>query len=170
MMTDEPQQTLSHAVERGFSSQVMYVPNRNHEMIPVFELGRRGLASLKTSHHALDFVLRSHDCSFTNKKPRRTEIRSASVKFSLARLLLSRCLIGLNGQPRLVTCSRILVHDTLLDRLVDHRNGLRQYLLNLISLARVERRAHLLDVGPNLGSMTTINHAPLLTLPNALLC
>src|ERR1051325_1966811 len=55
--------------------------------------------------------------------------------FDLARLLLSRCLVGPNRQPRLVTRSRILVHDALLDRLVDHGNGDRQHLLDFISLA-----------------------------------
>src|ERR1043166_2559279 len=157
MMIDEPQQPLSHAFEGGFTSEVMNVPNRNHEVIPVFELARSGLARFKAVHHTLDFTLRSHRYSFTNKKTRRTEIRSASVDFSLARVLL-RCLVRPNRQPRFITRSRILVHDTLLDRFVDHRNGFRQYLLNLISLGCVERRPPLFDVRSNPGSDITINH------------
>jgi hypothetical protein len=65
MMIDEPQQSLSHAVERGFPSQVMYIPNRNDQMILVFELVCTGLTSFETAHHALDFVLRvHHDSSY----------------------------------------------------------------------------------------------------------
>lgn len=90
--------------------------------------------------------------------------------FSLARVLLSRCLIGPHRQPRFVTRRCILVQDAFLDRLIDHGNGVRQHCLNLVILPGVERRPQLLDIGPDLGPITAIDQAPLLILADPLLC
>ena len=84
--------------------------------------------------------------------------------------LFSRHLIRANCQPRLVTCGSVLVQDALLDRLVDHRNCIRQNVLNLVRLARIERRPQLLDLRSDLCLVATINGATLLALPYALLC
>jgi len=97
-------------------------------------------------------------------------IRSASVDFGMLAGLFSSHLIRANCQPRLVTRRSVLVQDALLDRLVDHRHGIGQNLLNFVTLARVERRPQLLDIRPDLGLMAAINGATLLALPHALLC
>ena len=81
--------------------------------------------------------------------------------------LFSR-LVRLYCQPRFVTRCRILMHDALLDRFVDHRNGDGQHLLDLLTIPRIERRAHFLDVRSDLGFVSTINNASLLTLSHAL--
>lgn len=62
------------------------------------------------------------------------------------------------------------MEDALLDRLVDHGDGIRQNLLNFVTLARVERGPQLLDVRSDFGLVATIDDATLLVLSHALLC
>jgi hypothetical protein len=71
MMIQEAQQSGAHSIERGLPVHRLQIPDRDDEMIPVFEIIRAGFARFETIYDRLDLSFRPvaihHKTPFQNK-------------------------------------------------------------------------------------------------------